>query len=335
MKSRALISAKDLSIGYTNGKHKNVLYSGLSFDLYSGELTCLLGSNGAGKSTLLRTISAMQSSIGGEIFIEEKNIKDYSEQDLSQYLGLVLTDKTSVGGLTVRELVSLGRYPYTGFWGRLTKDDKEVVEKSLCDVCIIHKAERYMAELSDGERQKVMIAKALAQECPIILLDEPTAFLDVASRIEIMNLLHQLVTSQDKAILLSTHDIELAFMLADRLWLLSEKKGLTCGVTEDIILSDNMSQFFSKNNIVFEKESGRFRSKPQGGRKIYLIAEDELYYWAQNLLQRQGFNVTDKSSDINLTLEARSPRSICFKTGEKEREFSSFEEFVIYLKEEF
>lgn len=154
------------------------------------------------------------------------------------------------------ELVALGRQPHTGFFGRLHRHDHAIIQEALNAVGITHKAQSYTAELSDGERQKVMIAKALVQECPLIILDEPTAFLDVVSRIEIMTLLHRLAVEQNKAILLSTHDIEQALVLSDKLWLLSKEKGLQCGVTEDMILSHQMDNLFSHSNIRFDYDHG-------------------------------------------------------------------------------
>lgn len=332
MKREAIISANNLSIGY-KGKTNNVLYQDLSFRLYTGELTCLLGANGAGKSTLLRTMSAMQPSLGGSLQIKEKNISQYSEQELSQNLGLVLTEKTSAGGFTVTELVSLGRYPYTGFWGLLNAKDKNIVSKAIDDVGIAHKANSYVSELSDGERQKAMIAKALAQECPIILLDEPTAFLDVSSRIEIMNLLHSLVQTQNIAILLSTHDLEVALMLADRLWLLSPNNGLKCGVTEDIVLSDEMTRFFTQSSIVFEKESGRFRPVSQSYKKIQLKASGALKYWANNLLQRNGFEPTEDETEAGLSIEIHSATNIVLHNKKAILNLDSFSKLIDLLKE--
>ena len=228
-----IIEGKRLGIGYRNGKSITTVHKGLDFRLRCGELTCLLGANGAGKSTLLRTLAAAQPPLDGELTLLGKPISGYSERERSRTIGVVLTDKTQTGGLTVYELVALGRQPHTGFFGRLHHTDKEIIEHALYAVGILNKARRYMAELSDGERQKAMIAKALVQECPLILLDEPTAFLDVVSRIEIMTLLHRLAAEEKKAILLSTHDIEQALVLSDRLWLLTRSNGLECGVTED------------------------------------------------------------------------------------------------------
>lgn len=338
MTKQAIISAENIGIGYTKTKHRSetALYEDLSFKLYSGELVCLIGSNGAGKSTLLRTISSSQPALNGKIFLDGKDIISYSEKELSRLLGLVLTDKTSAGGLLVRELVELGRYPYTGFFGQLDKGDKLIVEKAMTDVGIIHKAETYVAELSDGERQKAMIAKALAQECPVVLLDEPTAFLDIESRIDIMNLLHNLAMYQGKTILLSTHDIDLALLLADRLWLLSREKGLISGVTEDIILSGKMDHFFKGENIVFNRDTGNFLPNRRNDRKVFAEIKGELfhelYHWLNNTLQRHGFAMTDNKEDSLFSIEIYSAESIKIQNKESGLQFVNFEQFADWLK---
>lgn len=333
MNKKPIISAQNLSIGYPKSRNRNtsVLYEGMSFKLYAGELTCLLGSNGAGKSTLLRTLTGLQPSLNGDVLLQAKSILKYSEQQLSTLLGLVLTDKTVVGGLTVSELVGLGRYPYTGFFGRLTKEDHRIVEKAMHDVCILHKKDSYVAELSDGERQKVMIAKALAQECPIIILDEPTAFLDIVNRIEIMNLLHLIASTQNKTILLSTHDIELALTLADRLWLLARDKGLKCGVTEDIVLSDAINEYIGNDSIVFDRQTGRFLSEHNIKKQIFLEAEGELYYWTKNFLSRKGYCLSDIPSS-ELSIKLLSPTQIGVSRNNQMETLTSFEELDSWLK---
>ncbi|HJH63385.1 MAG TPA: ABC transporter ATP-binding protein [Bacteroides mediterraneensis] len=286
-----VIEGKDLTIGYQVGKKRTEVHIGLNFQLFRGELTCLLGANGAGKSTLLRTLAAAQPFLSGGLELLGRDLSAYSERELSRTIGVVLTDRTQAGGLTVYELVALGRQPYTGFFGRLDKKDKQLVEHALQAVEIAHKARCYMAELSDGERQKVMIAKALVQECPLILLDEPTAFLDVVSRIEIMNLLHRLAVEENRAILLSTHDIEQALVLADRLWLLSSAEGLECGVTEDLILGNRMDTLFrDRPHIKFDLMHGGFSPEVSGEKFIVLRAADEiLRHWAQNALNRHHY----------------------------------------------
>lgn len=333
MNKEPIISAQNLSIGYPKSRNRNasVLYEDMSFNLYAGELTCLLGSNGAGKSTLLRTLTGLQPPLRGEVNLRAKGISKYSEQQLSTLLGLVLTDKTVVGGLTVSELVALGRYPYTGFFGRLTKEDHHIVEKAMNDVCILHKKDSYVAELSDGERQKVMIAKALAQECPIIILDEPTAFLDIVNRIEIMNLLHLIAIKQNKTILLSTHDIELALTLADRLWLLARDKGLKCGVTEDIVLSNAINDYIGNSTIIFDRQTGRFVSDQSINKSMYLEAEGELYYWTKNFLSRKGYCLADNPTS-ELSLKLLSPTQISVIRNNQTEVLSSFEELDSWLK---
>lgn len=330
MKTIATISAENLSIGYPRTKKKEefILHEDFSFELYAGELTCLLGANGAGKSTLLRTIAGLQQPLSGKILLQSRDLQKYTEQELSTQMGLVLTDKTTAGGFTVSELVSLGRYPYTGFFGKLSSKDNEIVERAMNDVCIIHKSKSYIAELSDGERQKVMIAKALAQECPVIILDEPTAFLDVVNRIEIMNLLHDLATNLNKTILLSTHDIELALVLADRLWLLAKNKGLKTGMTEDLILSNSIDEYLGSKGIHFEKQSGRFLSELKTSKDIQLQAEGDLYYWTKNFLSRNGYQLSDRSPRI---LQVVNPNFIILKTDLESQTLTSFDELRSHL----
>ncbi|MDR1883982.1 MAG: ABC transporter ATP-binding protein [Prevotella sp.] len=336
MSKKTIISAENISIGYAKTKYrdKTALYKGLSFDLCKGELACLLGANGAGKSTLLRTIGASQPSLKGKVFLDDRPVDSYSEKELSRLLGLVLTDKTSAGGLRVRELVELGRYPYTGFFGQLTRQDKDAVQKALEDVCIIHKADVHVAELSDGERQKTMIAKVLAQESPVVLLDEPTAFLDMESRIEIMNLLRRLTVNQGKTILLSTHDIDLALLLADRLWLLSGETGLTAGVTEDIVLSGAMDKFFKGGNIIFDKSSGNFLPNRKSDRKALLQADGYLYHWTRNMLERHGISASGDMNDslFSLTVSASDSINVRLKNGTT-RNYENYEQLADFIKD--
>lgn len=324
MKKKAVITAHDLCIGYRTVKKEKIVHEHLNFQLRTGELTCLLGANGTGKSTLLRTLSASQPALSGELQIWGKPLKEYTEKERSRTIGVVLTDKTFAGGLTVYELVGLGRQPHTGFFGRLSKDDRRIIEEAMENVGIAHKARSYTAELSDGERQKVMIAKALVQECPLILLDEPTAFLDVVSRIEIMQLLHRLATEQQKAILLSTHDIEQALVLSDKLWLLSKEHGLQCGVTEDIILNHQMENLFPHKDICFDYDHGVYYPTVNGQRKISVTSPDPtLLHWAINALNRHGYQCV---SQCDVTLEAITPAELRWTEKGETRIYTSFEE---------
>ena len=183
-----------------------------------------------------------------------KNLLEMSQKDRSRLIGLVSTERIQAGALTVTELVGLGRQPHTGFLGRLDDEDRKVVRQSMADAGIIDKADEYMASLSDGERQKAMIARALAQQTPIIILDEPTAFLDVASRIETMRLLQTLAHDRGKAVLLSSHDISQSLMLADELWLITTDRQVLTGNTRQLVADGAMGRLFENREIHFNSD---------------------------------------------------------------------------------
>ena len=246
-----ILTTHDLAVGYAQGKRVTTLLSGLNLAMCRGRLIALLGQNGAGKSTLLRAITCASQPLSGRIEIEGTDVSLISQRERSRLIGLVSTDRIAVGGLTVTELVALGRQPHTGFLGRLGDDDRDIVEQAICDVGISHKAGSYVAQLSDGERQKAMIARALAQQTPIIVLDEPTAFLDVASRIEAMQLLHSLAHERGKAVLLSSHDVSQSLMLADDLWLITRERQVVAGATEDLLKTDVMNHLFATSRVTF------------------------------------------------------------------------------------
>lgn len=285
---QATIHIKNLSIGYQSKNDTKLVASDITTTIYSGELTCLLGANGVGKSTLLRTLSAFQPRLSGEIALLCRDIQDYSDKELSTTVGVVLTDKCDIRNMTVRELVEMGRSPYTGFWGRLSKEDRHVVDESIALVRIENLACRMVHTLSDGERQKVMIAKALAQETPVIYLDEPTAFLDFPSKVEIMQLLHHLTRSTNKTIFLSTHDLELALQIADKIWLMDKTNGISTGTPEDLALSGHLSGFFARKGIVFDLETGLFRIDNHYTTQVRLVGEGQKYAMARKALQRNG-----------------------------------------------
>lgn len=264
MPSQAMLSTANLTVGYRNGNRVTEVLKHVDLSLYAGELVCLLGANGIGKSTLLRTISGIQPALNGSVNICGRDLTTYTSKELSKLIGIVYTDRTLAGALTVEELVSLGRQPYTGFFGRLDSDDRKVVKEAVEAVGMSYKMHDYVATLSDGERQKVMIARALAQETPIIILDEPTAFLDVASRIETMQLLRHLAQSQQKAVLLSTHDVGLSLPLTHRLWLVTAHSAVMEGTTSQFVADGTLNALFPNRNITFDSAVMDFRpSKPE------------------------------------------------------------------------
>lgn len=283
----AIIYTESLSAGYRKRKSVTTVLRNVNLELHVGELVSLLGANGAGKSTLIRTICGLQPSLEGKVVIGGENVDRLTPRQLSKTIALVTTERTYAGGLTVSELVGLGRHPHTGFLGRLDKHDREIVAAAIEKVGISHKAESYVAELSDGERQKVMIAKALAQEAPVIILDEPTAFLDVASRIEVLQLLHDLARDDRRTILISSHDIQQSMALSDRLWIVTDSGEIVSGVTEDLILADKISLLFGNRNVAFDTATGDFLTTRKGARQITIKADSaELQKWISNALRR-------------------------------------------------
>ena len=254
---------KNLSIGYATKGNSKVVAQGLNAAINSGELTCLLGCNGVGKSTLLRTLSAFQPALGGDVMMnyelritnyELRPLTSFTDKELSRMIGIVLTEKPDVRNMTIEDLVGMGRSPYTGFWGTLTANDRQIVSEAISMVGIEPLRGRMIHTLSDGERQKVMIAKALAQQTPIIYLDEPTAFLDYPSKVEMMQLLRRLAHQEQKTIFLSTHDVELALQLADCLWLM-EPNQLSVGTPRQLADNGALSRFVERDGIVFERDS--------------------------------------------------------------------------------
>lgn len=238
------ITLRDLTIGYPSKKHTITIARNLNGCFGKGELTSLLGRNGCGKSTLLRTITGFQPKLSGEITLMGKPAEHYDIHERALNVSIVTTEAARVQGMTVYDLVAMGRSPHTGFWGKLSTHDREMIEQSIAMVGIQEYTTRDVTTLSDGEQQKCMIAKAIAQETPIIILDEPTSFLDYPSRVKTISLLRDLAHDLDKTIILSTHDLEQAVKFSDRLWLMDKEKGLTTGTPQELVRADKLTEYF-------------------------------------------------------------------------------------------
>ena len=305
--SNAILTTHNLTIGYkTSKKTVRCVASDISVSLLAGELVCLLGPNGAGKSTLLRSLAGMQPPIAGEVRLSGENIYHLQPQNLAKRLSLVLTEKVDVGMLSAYTLVSLGRYPYTDWWGNLTPEDEAIVHWAIKSVGAVHLAQRQVSELSDGERQKIMIARALAQSPIVMLLDEPTAFLDLPRRVEIMQLLRQLGRETNQAILLSTHDLDLALRLADKVWLLSTNGLLHVGAPEDLVLSGAFADTFRSEGVEFDIASGEFHLPTSHNGEINVIGEGIATVWTIRALERVGFQVHQSRNSLPISVEVIS-----------------------------
>ncbi len=314
--SDAILTTHNLAIGYkTSPKTFHNIASNISVSLQPGELVCLLGPNGVGKSTLLRTLSGMLPPLKGEVRLLGDDVYKLPPQELAKRLSLVLTEQVDVGMLSAYTLVTLGRYPHTDWWGKLTKQDQAIATWAIEAVGAAHLAQRNLSELSDGERQKIMIARALAQSSIAMLLDEPTAFLDLPRRVEIMQLLRQLVRDTKGAILLSTHDLNLALRLADQVWLLASNGNLYVGAPEDLVLSGAFADTFRSEGVEFNISSGEFSLQRVDRGKIHLVGQGLEAIWTTRALQRIGFHVTQHTTSSNIFVEVISePSSVFWRT---------------------
>ena len=250
------LELRDLYIGYAEDAGRHIVAEALSASLPKGTMACLVGANGVGKSTLMRTLSGFQAALSGEVRVDGRALEEYNPRELSERVGVVLTERESVPDLTVEEVVAIGRMPYTNFWGKLRAADRKAVDEAIALVGIEHLRHKKIGRVSDGERQKAMIAKALAQQTGIILLDEPTAFLDYGSKVSVMRLLRQLAHEQGKAILLSTHDLEIAFQTADEVWML-QRNGLQTGSLDALEQHGAVSAFLAQSGLRYEAENRR------------------------------------------------------------------------------
>lgn len=247
-KNEYTLELRDLSVGYYSKLGKKPVLQHISGNLPQGTMTCLIGCNGVGKSTLLKTICSFLKPISGEVRVCDKSLTHYSEADLAKLISVVLTDRIQLQHLTTDALIAMGRSPYTGFWGRLSDADLKIVDEAFKLVHIEHLHGKTMDCLSDGERQRVLIAKALAQQTPIIILDEPTAFLDFPGRVGMMRLLFQLAHCMHKTILLSTHDVELALQIADQLWVVNQG-GLVSGTPQSLMDEGQLRFLFEGGDL--------------------------------------------------------------------------------------
>ncbi len=252
-----LVCAHDLAVGYDAA---SPVLSGITLNLYAGSLIALLGANGRGKSTLMRTMAALQPPLAGTICVAGKNLFELKPLQRAGLVSIVTTDSTS-SGLTVAELTSLGRHPHTGFFGRLSDEDRRITDEAIAAVGMSHMADRRIGTLSDGERQKVMIARAIAQDTPLILLDEPTAFLDAAARIEVSNLLREIAHTRQRLIIMSSHDINTAVTLSDQLLLAMPDGTLRHGTPAELESTTRaLPSLFADRHVTYDPQLHTFKS---------------------------------------------------------------------------
>lgn len=323
--SKTILKVNDLDIGYNQ---KRVL-SGLNLDLKSGELTCLLGPNGSGKSTLIRSLTGIQKPLSGDVSIQDQPLESISHKEMAKKLSLVLTDRITPGNLTAYALISLGRFPYTSWMGALNDTDKQLIQDAMQVTGTLDFADRHIGELSDGEKQKVMIARALVQDTDIIILDEPTAHLDSPNRIEIFHLLKELTVNTGKTILISTHEIDMAIEHSDNMWLVMPDKNIATGLPEDLILNGALESAFGSEELSFDYIKGRFKKSKEGTTREFDIAGNPIHVkWTQNALDRSALMI---SSELKIVIEGEIDNPI-WRIPSTGKAFNSIQLLIKYLK---
>jgi iron complex transport system ATP-binding protein len=292
----ASLHTSDLSIGYKlSGGAVNLLHRQVNLQLHAGEVICLLGPNGSGKSTLIRTLAGFQKSLAGKVFFDNDDLSIITAAQLARRVSVVLTGQVDIANTSVFSMVAYGRTPYTGFLGRLQTEDRTIVNQALEQVGIKNLAHRKFDELSDGEKQKVLIAKSLAQQTPLIFLDEPTAFLDFPARVEILKLLRQAARNAGKAILLSTHDLNLAIRFADSIWMMGKDKPIATGTPEDMVLQGEFGNYFDNPQVTFDKLSGTFTFDAEQIGEVNVTGSGLHRVWLEKALERKGYRVVQEA----------------------------------------
>jgi len=328
-----IITAKNLKVGYGQA----VILENINFSIYPGDMICLMGHNGCGKTTILRTLSRFLKKLDGEIYVKDQAIDKWSDLDYAKILSIVLTEKVSESNLLVKDLIDLGRYPYTNFMGTLDNDDTLIVDKAIELLGISSLLTKKIDELSDGQRQKVFIARALAQDTNILLLDEPTTFLDLPGKMEILRILKKIAIEKKVAVLFSSHDWQLILELASWIWLIDQRGNLKAGVPEDFIISGDFERCFHHPQFIFDDEIGIFKEKKENELIVSLLGGDnKKKIWTRHLLRKEAFKVLDYhipgSPVIEIIKDSQGTDHWEITHHQKKSKVNTLEELLVILK---
>jgi iron complex transport system ATP-binding protein len=331
--STKILSLNSLKIGYGSGKNENILLPPLNASANRGELIAVIGKNGIGKSTLLRTLTGLQSSLCGEILLGNKHLQDYSKIELAHEVGYISTEIIKVGNMNVYDLVALGRFPHTNWIGKIEKHDHDAILQALEMTSMLTFRNKFISELSDGERQKVMIARILAQDTGIMIMDEPTAFLDVSSKYEIFHLLNLISNSNGKTIIFSTHDLQMAITQSDKIWLILSDK-LVEGAPEDLMIAGEFDHLFDSKTVLFNAADGTFSFRNESKGSIYIEGAGDKRLWTEKAINRAGFKISVELTSPYIKIPSEKNENWQFISGSLVTEYETVYELIIYLKKQ-
>lgn len=314
-----LLSLTNLDIGFPD----NVLIQGINASVTRGEMVAIIGHNGAGKSTLLRTIAGFHLKSGGEILIGGRERSEMNRHELASKVGYVSTEQVNAPDMRVYDLVALGRFSYTNWMGSLTVNDKRIVCESIDKVGLSDFIYRNIGQLSDGEKQRAMIARALAQDTCLLVMDEPTAFLDIKNRYEIIHLLRSLAASGEKTVIMSTHDLQSALRESDKIWLLADGR-LEEGAPEDMVLKGAFDGIFGDSQLKFRKSDGSFNPVKEESGEVCINGDGLFRQWTARAMRRLGFRIRESISADGITITIDEKRNEwILGHGEQQITFSS------------
>ncbi len=326
-----IVTIEGLSTGYRSGRDETIILEGLCSTAFRGELIAVIGKNGSGKSTLLRTIIGLQPVLRGKIYHEERDILEYSRLELARKVGFISTETVRATNMNVYDLVSLGRYPYTNWTGRIDSENHNRILEALENAGMTSFYSRFISELSDGERQRAMIARILAQDTGLLLMDEPTAFLDIGSKFEILHLLHNLAKTTGKTIIFSTHDLQMAISQADKIWLLKDKR-LVEGAPEDLMIQGEFDHIFDSSPARYNSDQGTFTFIGEEQGSIYVEGKGILRHWTEKAVNRNGFSVSKEKTGRYIIVPSGNFKNWRLVEGQKAEEFSTVYELAGAIK---
>ncbi len=325
-KHRFNIELSNVAAGYRHADNSLFeILKNINFSAATGEMVALIGSNGIGKSTLLRSVAGFQDYFSGNIKINGKELKDMNSREIARIMSFVSTENISVANMTVFDLVAYGRFPYTNWIGTLSEKDKSVINEAIEKVGLADFKMRQVTQISDGERQRAMIARALAQDTPVIILDEPTAFLDVSNKYEIFHLLQLLAKEKQKTVVLSTHDLNIALREVDKLWIITDN-GNYQGAPEDAVLKGWLSLLFKNEHIGFDIQEGEYYFKKEFKAKVKVEGVGLPLTWTLRALNRASYQiVVEAKPDFHIVA---NNNSWLLKSGDSIQEFHEIYELV-------